>query len=118
MYSVQAWLAARAPDSQAALTVRDHSADPQGIEITDVIGVQMSDEQLVQIVVGNLHRGDALGRSQTDIEDELVAVAQLDDPAGRGLFRPGIGHTGTAGDDPHLVGRQILGARIVDIPVG
>ncbi len=82
-----------------------------------MIGVQVTDEQLVEVVVGDLHGGDALGGAETDVEDELVAVAQLDDPAGRRLLRSGIGHAGTAGDDPHLVRRQVFGAGIVDIPV-
>ena len=43
-----------------------------------MVRVQVSDEDLVEIVIGDLQGRDAFGRSGTDVEDELVAVAKLD----------------------------------------
>ena len=52
-----------------------------------------------------------------EVEDELLAVAELDEEAGRSLLEPGHGHPGATGYDPHLVRGQLLGAREVDFVI-
>ena len=108
--------AARPPNPELSLPVGDDATDPQRIEVTDMVGVQMAEKHLVEVVVGNLHRGDPLGGSEADVEDELVAVPEFDDPAGGSLLGPGVRHPGAAGDDPHLIGRERLAAGVVHVP--
>jgi hypothetical protein len=50
-----------------------------------VVGVQVSNEDLVEVVIGDLQGRDAFGRSATSVEDEFVAVAEFDKEAGRRL---------------------------------
>jgi hypothetical protein len=80
-----------------------------------VVDVQMADEDLVDQVVGDLLRGDALVTAGADVEEELVAVPELDQPAGRRLLGPRARHAGSEGNDSHLVGRELLGPRVVDV---
>ena len=82
-----------------------------------MIGVKVSDEQLVQVVVVDLLRCNAFRRAQADVEDELVAVAELDQPAGRRLLRPGVRHACSASYDSHLVGSKRFGTGIVHVAV-
>jgi hypothetical protein len=75
----------------------------------------MCDEDLVQIVERNTERVDPLQRSVAHIEDELIAVSQLDQEAGGSLLEPRHRHTGAKGDDAHLVGLQLFRAGVVDV---
>jgi hypothetical protein len=79
------------------------ATDEQRIEVTEVVGVKVTQKDLVEVVVRDLKRRDALGRSGPDVEDELVAVAQLEQPTRRGLLRTRGGHAGAACDQPHFV---------------
>jgi len=81
-----------------------------------MVAVQVADEDLVEVVVGDLQRGDPLGRAAARVEQELVAVAQLDEEARGRLFHARRRHAGAAGDDAHLVGGEVLGIREIDIP--
>ena len=107
---------ARTPDPQRHHPVGDHATHPQRVEITEVVGVEMADEDLVEVVVGDLEGRDPLGRAGADVEQELVAVAQLHEPAGCGLLGASVGHTGATGGDAHLVRSQRLGPGVVDLP--
>jgi hypothetical protein len=60
----------------------------------------------------------ALVAAAADVEEELVAVAQLDQPAGRGLLRSRARHPRPQGHDAHLVGSEIFARRVVDVPIG
>ena len=82
-----------------------------------MVGVQVREEDLVQVVVGDHERREVGGRSRADVEEELVAVAQLHQEARGGLTVPGRRHAGSAGDDPNLVRLQFLRARVVRVAV-
>jgi hypothetical protein len=43
-----------------------------------VIGVQMADEDLVQELVGDIEARDARRGARASVEEELVAIAQLE----------------------------------------
>ncbi len=91
--------------------------DEQRAEITEVIAVKMPDEDLVEEVVRNLERGDPFGGTRADVEDELFAVAELHEEAGRRLGHARIRHAGSARDDAHLIGRQGLTVWGVEVPL-
>jgi hypothetical protein len=80
-----------------------------------VIAMKMPDEDLVEEVVGNLERRDPLGGTRADVEDELLAVAELHKEAGRRLGHARIRHAGTTGDDAHFIGRQGLAVGRIEI---
>ena len=80
-----------------------------------MIGMQMTQEDLVEVIVGYLHGCDALGRSGPDIEEKLVAVSQFEQPARRCLFGTRCGHAGSAGDQAHFVRREVLAVGRVEI---
>ena len=83
-----------------------------------MIGVQVAEDDLGQILSGDHQRVDVAHRAGADVEDDLLAIAELKQEASRGLGPTRVGHTGAAGDDAHLVRGQHLGAGIVDIPIG
>ena len=95
----------------------DAAADEESTQITEMISVQMADEDLVQPVPGDVQGGKSLRSAGPDVEDELVAVAQLDQEAGGGLRHARIRHARTAGDDPHLLRTEILTVRQIHIPL-
>ena len=70
-----------------------------------MVRVQVSDENLVEKVIRDLEGRNPFGGPGADVEEELVAVAKLDEKAGRCLGRAGRGHPGAAGDNPHLIRR-------------
>jgi hypothetical protein len=47
----------------------------------------MAEEDLIEVIVGNAERGKPFRRAGADIEDELVAVAEFDQP-GRAFGMP------------------------------
>jgi hypothetical protein len=57
------------------------AADEVRREVTEVIGVQMADEDLVQELVGDIEARDARRGARASVEEELVAIAQLEKPA-------------------------------------
>ena len=77
----------------------------------------MTDEDLVQVVVGNLLGSDPFVRTASNIEQKLVSIAQFDQEASRRLLWTCTWHSGSEGSDPNLVGLEILGAREVDVPI-
>jgi hypothetical protein len=77
----------------------------------------MPDKNLVEVVVGDLQRRYAFGRSAANVKDEFVAIAKFDEKTGRGLGRAGGRHTGAAGNHAHFVFGKSLGVRIVDIAI-
>ena len=80
-----------------------------------MVHMQVREEEFVEVVRRNAQAHEPVYRAGAHVEDELVAIAQFDQEAGGGLLEPRHGHAGTAGDHPHLVGGQCLGARVVDI---
>jgi len=82
-----------------------------------VVDVQVADEDLVYEVIGDLLCRKTLVAATSEIEQELVPVSQLDQEARRGLLGSDAGHARAQGHDPHLVGGQFLGARVVDIAI-
>jgi hypothetical protein len=54
------------------LTIGEHTADPERIQVTEMIGVKVPNEHFVEVVRGNLHRGKSIRRGGPDVEDELV----------------------------------------------
>ena len=109
--------AARTPHAKRRHSVPHHATDPQRVQVTEVVGVKVPDEYLVQEVVGNLEGRNALGRAGPDVEQELVAVSELDQPTGGRLLRTCVRHSRSARRDAHLIRVQRLGARIVDVAV-
>src|SRR5690606_32129202 len=81
-------------------------------------GVQMGREIGGDLLVGDLHRAEVHLRAVAEIELELVAVTQLDEPAGIGLGRTQEGPAGAERGDAHLVRRELLGAREVTVAIG
>ena len=82
-----------------------------------MVYVEVTDEDLVQEVVGDLLRCNPLVTATANVEEKLVAVAQLDQPASGRLLGPSAGHARAQGHDPHLVAGQRLCAGIVDVPI-
>jgi len=82
-----------------------------------VVDVQVAQEDLVQIVVRDLLRGQPFVAPATEVEEELVPVAQFDQEACGSLLWPGAGHPRPQGDDSHLVRSEVLGSRVVDVSV-
>ena len=82
-----------------------------------MIGVQVSEEDLVEEIVGDHQCGDIDHRASAYIEKELVAVAGFDQPAGSGLVTSCGRQTGAAGEKANLIFPQLFGARKVDITV-
>ncbi len=77
----------------------------------------MRQKYLVEEVVGD-HQGCDIGRrTRTDIEEELVAVAELCEEASGGLITPRRRQPRTAGDQSNLILVEILGARVVGVAV-
>ncbi len=99
-------------------SVHHDAAEPESGQVADVIDVQMPDENLVQVVVWDLLGRDPRVAAAPNIEEKLVAVSQLDQPAGGRLLGPSTRHAGTQGNDPHLVRLKILGARVVHVALG
>src|SRR5262245_65375160 len=65
------------------------------------------------VLMGNFQRGEVDLRARAEIEDELVAVAELDQPRGIGLRTPHERTPGSKRDDAHLVRGERLGVRVV-----
>ena len=83
-----------------------------------MIRVQMGDEHLVEVVVRD-HVGGNVGHGPSpDVEQELVSIAEFDQPTRRRLATSCRRQPRATGGDPYLVLREFLGSRIVDIPIG
>src|SRR5262249_52142683 len=75
--------------------------------------MQMGREISRDVLMRDFERGEVRLRSRSEVHDELVAVAELDQPGAVGL---GAAHKWPAGaerDHPHLVGRKRLCVRKV-----
>jgi hypothetical protein len=75
--------------------------------------MQVAGEDLVHAVEVRAHREQVFHRPTADVEQEDIAVAQLDVP-GRGLLgaRDRRRHAGAQRDDEHLVRSDLFGTRI------
>jgi hypothetical protein len=82
-----------------------------------VVGVEVGEEDLVQEVVRDHVGGQVGGGPRAHVEQELVAIAELDEPAGGGLAVPGGRHAGAACAEPDLVHGQLFGPGVVDVAV-
>lgn len=82
-----------------------------------MVRMEMTDEHLVKVVVGNLEGRNSLRRPGSDIEEELVAVSELYELTRGGLLGAGVGHPRAASGHTHLVGRQIFRPRVVHVAV-
>ena len=108
---------ARAPNPQRNQAVHHRSTQPESRQVAVVVNVKVADKDLVEVIVGDFLGGDPLMRPAADIEEELVAVAELDQETGRCLLRPGTRHARAQRRDAHLVGLEVLRAGEVHIPV-
>jgi hypothetical protein len=105
--------ARRAVDVQRGVATVQPAPDPERRDVADVVGVEVAGEDLVQRGVVDLEAGQSIGGSRPQVEDEGLAVAELDqerrgDVAGR-LIR----HAGPQRHDAHLARAQLLGVGIV-----
>lgn len=91
------------PDSQRPLTIRDAAANPNGVKVANVVGVRVTDENFVQIVIEYLHGGQSLGAAKSNVEDKLFSIAKLNQEAYCGLFGTSIGLPRAASDDAHSI---------------
>ncbi len=80
-------------------------------------GGRVAEEDLVQVLVGDHQRRDVARRSRPQVEKELLAVAELEQEAGRRLAAPLVRHARAAGDHPDLVLGQHLGTGVVNVAV-
>ena len=89
------------------------ASDPDLREVADVVGVQMGGEIRGDVLVRDFERGEIRLRARAEVHDELVAVAELDQPGAVGLRPAHERPTGAERDDAHLVGCERLGVRKV-----
>ena len=108
---------ARPIDLERDGATRRPAAGPQTGEIAPVVRVQVGEKDHVQVIKGDHQRRHVGVGAGADVENELVAVAELDQPAGRRLTATRRRHTGTEGDEADLVRPENLGARVVDVTV-
>ena len=94
----------------------DSTGDEQSPDISEVVSVQMPDEDFVQEGRWDLEGKQAFGRPCPNIEDELLAVAELHEEAGRCLCRTRRRHSRAAGDDSYLIGCELFAVGRVEIP--
>ena len=73
-------LAGRAVDHERLDAAAGPAADPDLREVAHVVGVQMGGETGGDVLVRDFERGEVRLRAAAEIEDELVAVAELDQP--------------------------------------
>ena len=78
----------------------------------------MSNEDLVDQVIRNLLRREALMAAAPDVEEKLLTVAELDEPTCGSLLRPHARHAGTKRHHPHFILPKRFRRRIVDIELG
>ena len=69
------------PDSQWNRAIHLAADRPEIRQVAHMIDMQVAYEHLVEKVHRDLHGSNAAQRLGTEIEDELVSVAQLDEPA-------------------------------------
>ena len=93
-------------------------ADPESCEISVMVHVQMADEFLVEEVIVDVVAGYPAHGLGADVKDELVAVSQFHQPAGRGLFGTHRGLACAAGCDTHLLSAERFGSRKIEAMIG
>ncbi len=74
------FITARSPNAQRFLAAGQRATDEQRIQVTEVVGMQVAQEDLIEVIIGDLRGCDALIRSGPDIEEKLVAVPQFEQP--------------------------------------
>ena len=105
-------LGARRPIEQQRLDpAAGPASDPDLREVADVVGMQVGGEIRRDVLVRDFERGEIGLRARPEVHDELVAVAELDQPGAVGLRPAHERPTGAERDDAHLVGREWLGVR-------
>ncbi len=85
------------------------ASDPHLREIADMVGVQMGGEIGGDVLVRDFERGEIRLRPRPEVHDELVAVAELDQPRAVRLPAAHERPAGAERDNAHLVGCQRLG---------
>ena len=85
------------------------AADPDLGEIADVVGMQVRREVGGDVLMWDFERGEIRLRAGPEIEDEFVAVAELDQPGRVGLRAAHERPACAERDDAHLVRGQRLG---------
>ena len=103
------------PDAQRLGTIHLLPARPHDRQVAHVVGVQVADKDLVEVIHRDLHGRDPAHGLRTDIEQELVTVAKLDQPAGRGLLGSYRRLAGATRNDANFVRAKRLRARVVNI---
>src|SRR5690606_17436780 len=94
------------------------TADQDLGEVPDMVGVQMGSEIGGDLLIGDLQRAEVHLRAVAEVELELVAVAELDEPAGIGLGGAQERPSSAEGRDPHLVRPERLSAGEIAVPIG
>ena len=72
-------------------------------QVVVVIDVQVGDEDVVDLLHRDAHREDVLHAARAEVEEEPVAVPELNHDAGAGLITPRWERATTDERDPHLV---------------
>ena len=75
-----------------------------------VVHVQVGQEDVVDLRHRDAHGEDVLDAAGAEVEEEPVAVAQLDHDAGAGLVAPGRERAAADERDPHLIRPEGLAA--------
>src|SRR5690242_20008068 len=78
--------------------------------------MEVGDEDVVDARDRDAHGEDVLDAARTEVEEEAVAVAQLDHDARAGLIAPGREGATANERDPHLICPQGLAAREIVHP--
>ena len=82
-----------------------------------MISVQVTKNDLGQILGGDHQRVDVTHRTGPYVKDDLLAIAEFEQETGRGLAAASIRHPGTAGDHAYLVFGQNLGSRVINVAI-
>ena len=80
-----------------------------------VIDMEMGEENIVDRLQRHRHRDDVAHAAGAEIEEEPLAVTQLDHDAGAGLRSRDRDRRAADERDPHFVGADLLLTRVVDV---
>ncbi len=104
----------RSPDLQRRETSPHHAEPIERGQVAPVVDVQMGQEDLVELGMRHADRIQIRAGTRPEIEDEDIAIPQLNQPASRCLLPPRKRHPRAQRRNPHLVGPKLF-ARVVEI---
>ena len=85
-------------------------------QLAVVVDVQVSEEDVVDHLQRHLHREDVAQATRPEVEEEALAVAELDHDACGGLVSPRRERAAADEGDPHLILAELLRGRVVGGP--